>query len=537
MKSITFRYSLFKIAVAVVFAVAAGLWSDATASDPGSDVETCKQENLVINGRELLSQGQYESAKLKFQKALSEATDFSHKFDAVEGVADTYLAQNEVSSAIRTYEYFISECSQSADSFIFAKIYRGLGRIYHGEGLYYKAIKSFRFAESLVSNCQDSLFTSSLYADMARTLIEAGDLDEARSLVRKSLSLSPKGGVENYIETLSLEAQIETLFGDAQSAYQKMTEANDLSLKLLRERRRSNICADGSVANYDANDQMSHEMDELRSIAQQSDTLRRNAFIVTFVMGLALCIAIICFSMTFNRLKFYQDKIAGLDGKLGESQRVISIIAHDSTNQFTSLLGLANVLVERNRNKGGEAATFSRHVYTSALTLFQTMNNLLAWSKTREQLKPRARKVYVADCVADSITAANASLSEKDISFACNIPDNLTATVDPSHFEIILRNIISNAIKYSERGGKVTIKAMPMDKRTLITVQDDGSGMPPEEIQRFNNNQNVLSFEGAKERCGIGLTICRDLTKCNDGSIVFEPGRKTGTSVTIMLPN
>lgn len=537
MMSIISRYNLFKIAAAVVFAVAAGVWSYASASDQDSNTEVSKQESLIDNGRELLSQGQYESAKLKFQKALSESTDFSHKFDAVEGVADTYLALKEVPSAIRTYEYFISECSQSTDSLIFAKIYRGLGRIYHGEGLYYKAIKSFRFAESLVTSGKDSLFTSSLYADMARTLIEAGDLDEARSLVRKSLSLSPNGCVENYIEVLSLDAQIESIFGDTQSAYQKMTEVNDLSLKLLRERHRSNVSADGTVTSYKANDQMSHEMDELRSIAQKSDSLRRNAFIVTFVMGLALCIAIICFSMTFNRLKFYQDKIAILDGKLGESQRVISIIAHDSTNQFTSLLGLANVLVERNKNNGGEAATFSRHVYTSALTLFQTMNNLLAWSKTREQLKPRACKVYVADCVADSITAANASLSEKDISFVCNIPDNLTATVDSSHFEIILRNIISNAIKYSERGGKVTIKAMPMEKRTLITVQDDGSGMPPEEIQRFNNNQNVLSFEGSKERCGIGLTICRDLAKCNDGSIVFEPGRKIGTSVTIMLPN
>ncbi len=538
--SIICRHTISKLGSAILIAVLLVVVSVPLSQSYASnrdDVKVFKQENLISNGRELLSKGQYESARLKFQKALSESSDLSHKFEAAEGVADTYLAQNDVSSAVKTYEYFISDHSVTSDSLTYAKVYRGLGRIYYREKLYFKAIKSFRFAESLMSNKLDSLFASSLYVDMAHTLIEAGDLDEARSLVYKSEALSPDGCLEHYIEALSLDAQVETLFGNTQGAYSKMAKANELCCKLLKDRRISSVSDDGVGRSEDISEQMSHEMDELRIIAQRSDSLRRTAFLFTFAMGLVLCVAIICFSMTFNRLKFYQDKIAGLDGKLSESQRVISIIAHDSTNQFTSLLGLANVLVERNKNSGGEAAAFSRHVYTSALTLFQTMNNLLAWSKTREQLKPRARKVYVADCVADSITAANASLSEKDISFVCNIPDNLTATVDPSHFEIILRNLISNAIKYSERGGQVTIKAMPFEKRTIITVQDEGSGMPPEEIQRFNNNQNVLSFEGSKERCGIGLTICRDLAKCNDGSIVFEPGRKIGTSVTILLPN
>ncbi len=532
----------FNLAATIAFIVALMVVTGLQAQSPdlrtAGDVQMSKLDNLIDDGRKLLSQGQTESANLKFKKALSESTDFSHKFKAVEGIADTYLAQDDVCAAIKSYEYFISDSSISPDTLTIAKVYRGLGRIYYREESYFKAIKSFRFAESLISsNIKDSLFASSLYTDMTRTLLEAGDLNEALSLIHKSEALSPKGATENAIEALSIDAKIESLLGNSQVAYQKMAEANELCLKFIGDRKSFQSINSGYICDDNVSEQMSQEMDELRTMAKQSDSLRRNAFIFTFVMGFALCIAVVCFSMTFNRLKFYQDKIAALEAKLGESQRVISIIAHDSTNQFTSLLGLANVLVERSKHCDSEAASFSRRVYTSALTLFQTMNNLLAWSKTREQLKPRACKVYVADCVADCVTAANASLSEKDISFTYNIPENLTATVDPSHIEIILRNIISNAIKYSERGGKVFIKAMPFEKRTIITVQDEGSGMPPEEIQRFNNNQNILSFEGSKERCGIGLTICRDLAKCNDGSVVFEPGRKVGTSVTIILPS
>ena len=109
--------------------------------------------------------------------------------------------------------------------------------------------------------------------------------------------------------------------------------------------------------------------------------------------------------------------------------------------------------------------------------------------------------------------------------------------VDASHLEIILRNIISNAVKFTQRGGHVVVRASVYSKHAAVSVDDDGMGMSQEDVARFNKEQDLVPNAGTNNEHGngIGLAICRDLVRNNGGSIVVEPGRLCGTSVTVLL--
>lgn len=499
-------------------------------------------DELVGIGRALWQAGQRDKAETKFNEAWQKAKTPAEKVSVGEVLADFYMSVAKSAAAVKIYEILLADNDLTADSASLSRLYDGLGRVYYFEGQYVRAIKSYRTAEGLLPNPSDSLFTASLYNDMARTLLEAGSLDEALTLASKAESLVPQADMTVRVGILVTQANIDSKFGNYETAYRKMDEALALSAD-LRDSEISYLLNSETPTKIGQIDRPKNEkaadVNAMRSAVEHADSMRRTAYAAVLVVGLLCLAALIFLYLALTRLRYYREKSQRLDVKLADAQRVISIIAHDSNNQFNSLLGMTGILAELSKSREDkEMEQMSRHVFSAAQLLYQMMNNLLSWSKSKEHLNPKKQELQLYEGVRCCLAAVELMAKDKEIDINYDeVPKDIKVMVDFSHFEIILRNLVTNAVKFSNRGGHVVIRAAVYSKHAALSVDDDGCGMSQDDVARFNKEQEVAPNAGTNNEMGngIGLAICRDLVRNNGGSIVIEPGRKHGTSVTVLF--
>lgn len=513
--------------------------NDVADYDEVADSQTPAERQIAI-GRILWQAGQAAKAEKLFLDAHRRAQTLADLEKATDVLAEFYQTCGENAKAVRIYDTLLSEAADKDDTATLIHVYDGVGRAYDSGRQYFKAIKSYRQAEAMLRLRPDSLAEASVCAGMARTLLVAGDVLEAKRLILRARGLLRPDNMPAMASVLDTEAKIEATLGEYQTAYETMASSANITSQLRESEIKQMLNSTNPVyasQNEETRTQFAKEVDSLRAVANENDEARRMAFMASFVLCLLLALALTSFAIVIRRLQMYRRKEAEMEQMVKDSDRVMHIVAHDATNQFNTLLGFAEVLVERTRKRGGDEEVFCRHIYTSAQLLFQMTSNLLTWSKTKSQLKPKQDMVPVCECLQGVLESATLVADEKEIAIRNTISEDAAVYVDPSHLVIIVRNLLSNAIKFTHHGGTVTLSSATYGEKATIVVEDDGIGMTPEDVSLFNQDQQLQTTEGTNNEKGngIGLTICRDLARSNRGDIIVEPGRKRGTSVTVVL--
>lgn len=512
---------------------------DVAAYEEVTNAQTPAERQIAI-GRVMWQAGQTAKAEKLFLDARRQAQALADIVRATDILAEFYQACGENAKAIRVFDSLLSEAEAKNDTATLIHAYDGVGRAYDSGRQYVKAIKSYRQAEAMLRQHPDSVAEASVCAGMARTLHVAGDVIEAKRLILRARGLLRPDNLSAMAAVLDTEAKIEATLGEYQTAYETMASSASLTSQLRENEMKRMLNSSNPIyasQSEETRTQFAKEVDSLRAVADENDAARRMAFTASFVLCLLLALALTSFAIVIRRLQMYRRKELEMEQMVKDSDRVMHIVAHDATNQFNTLLGFAEVLVERTRKRGGEEEVFCRHIYTSAQLLFQMTSNLLTWSKTKSQLKPKQDTVQVCECLQGVLESATLVADEKEITIRNTIRDDVSVYVDPSHLVIIVRNLLSNAIKFTHPGGTVTLSSATYGDKATIVVDDDGVGMGPEAVSLFNRDQQLQTTDGTdnEKGNGIGLTICRDLARSNRGDIIVEPGRKRGTSVTVVL--
>ncbi len=205
--------------------------------------------------------------------------------------------------------------------------------------------------------------------------------------------------------------------------------------------------------------------------------------------------------------------------------KFFSIIAHDLKNPFSSILGFCEVLTIRYDNYDD---TKRKHLIgvidRSAQNVFKLLENLLQWSRTQTgNIKYTPEKFSLYDVVQSIYTLLENSLIEKGIKFTHNIPGDLTIHADKNMIYTVIRNLVTNAIKFTELG-EITIKAEQDNTHTKISVIDTGIGIRKEVIDKIFEIDKSKSTDGTRGESGtgLGLIICKEFVEQNGGTIGVE---------------
>jgi len=225
-----------------------------------------------------------------------------------------------------------------------------------------------------------------------------------------------------------------------------------------------------------------------------------------------------------------------------EKGKFFSIIAHDLKSPFSYFLGITQALEEVLPELSmEEIKSFAKTMHTSATSLFRLLENLLEWSRIQQGLIPfEPKPEFLHHIVDDSIAMVYGPAKNKNIEITYDIPDDLEVFSDRNMLQTIIRNLVSNAVKFTPKGGKILISAKTSgDKDVEVSVTDTGIGMSPsmvEDLFRLDVKNNRDGTEG-EPSTGLGLVLCREFVEKNGGKMRVTSEEGKGSIFYFTVPS
>lgn len=239
-------------------------------------------------------------------------------------------------------------------------------------------------------------------------------------------------------------------------------------------------------------------------------------------------------------LRLVQDSEKELKELNATKDKFFSIVAHDLKNPFQGILGFVELLHnDLDEFDKEELKMVIAQIKEATENAYNLVINLLEWSRlqlNRIVLKPATINLYELASV--EMTVLNAQAKSKQIKLKIDLPEDLQAYADENMIRMVLRNLISNAIKFTYQGGEILIRSNLLPKFVDIEIKDNGIGISQENIQKlFKVNQQVVNQGTDKEKgTGLGLILCKEFIEKNNGKIWVESKLGTGSSFHILLP-
>ncbi len=220
--------------------------------------------------------------------------------------------------------------------------------------------------------------------------------------------------------------------------------------------------------------------------------------------------------------------------------KFFSILAHDLKNPFNSLLGLSEILVEDfDKLANDEKLGMVKKIQSTSESAYALLENLLDWSRVQRgsmHIEPESTNLKQ---LLDEVIALNyLQAFNKNISLYTNIKAELRVFADPNMLKTIIRNLVSNAIKFTMPGGEVKISGHSDEDNTHILVEDNGIGMSAETCKKLFSISEKNKTYGTNDESGtgLGLIICQEFAAKNKGDIKVSSHEGVGSTFTIILP-
>ncbi|NVO09340.1 MAG: DUF4154 domain-containing protein [Bacteroidales bacterium] len=248
--------------------------------------------------------------------------------------------------------------------------------------------------------------------------------------------------------------------------------------------------------------------------------------------------------VTNDELNFQKEEIFVQKDKLeivnATKDKFFGIIAHDLRNPFNLLLGLSELLVEQisaaEYDKSKEVAD---KINQTSSVAFDLLENLLTWSRSQTgQIQFCPSNLNLKDVIDTNILLLKNSAESKGILLSSAITENLYVYADKNMLLTTLRNLLTNAIKFSRNNDKISVEADENDDFITIHVLDTGVGIDDHVIEKlFKVNEHVKTEGTANERgTGLGLILCKEFIDWHQGRIWVESKKGIGSRFSFILP-
>lgn len=220
--------------------------------------------------------------------------------------------------------------------------------------------------------------------------------------------------------------------------------------------------------------------------------------------------------------------------------KFFSIIAHDLKNPFASLIGASDFLVNSSHELSQEQMTnFLTIINSSAKQGYRLLENLLEWSRMQTGMMIwQPEQVDLWDLVNEVVNLLRGSAENKQIHLEARVDEDLSAFVDPNMINTVVRNLVSNAIKFTPCGGEVVVESRQTKDFVEITVRDSGVGIKPEDIEKlFRIDEQVIQNGTENETgTGLGLILCKEFIDKHKGQLCVKSEANKGSSFIFTLP-
>ncbi len=494
------------------------------------DIKTKNIQNQCLNHISLsytnLKLNQQEKALYHLNKALEllpQINDKQREVEVLIGFIAYYIETEDLSTA----ESYIKRVNNLKNQNNLTKYEVEINSL---QGKYYLKKKDFNAAIKFYSKAISKTLELEKFDYISDYYTEAGEAYASLGQYEKAYQMNSEG--KEAFQLLKPEEIIEAL-GKFEADEASKTERN----KILLEQ-------------------------QLASAKNESDQLKFRVKAGSVIVVLSIILVALSFFLflrkkhtdelkanynTINRQKILLEenlvKLAEDEQNLKKlnatKDKFFSIIAHDLKNPFNVLIGISDLLRNEKRAKNSDDFdVLINGMHQAATSGYELLENLLEWSRTQTgTIKFEPQPFFI-----HKVFAINKELNlevAKSKGITINIPEKkVMVYADFDMVNFIVRNLLNNAIKFSNKNGKIKLLAKKDEEMLIVTVKDDGIGMTPDMIGNLFKIEKSVQREGTahEKGTGLGLILCQEFVKKNGGDIWVNSEIDQGSSFHFSLP-
>jgi len=537
------------------FELALNKYLEASHYDEVKHNDSAKLSLLISMGNIYSDEHQGEKAISYYNQAMEIALKLKNE-DTLSilynNLAIIYQDDSNYNKALLFYEKSLAIDTKGNNKAGIALCLNNIGEVYFKMGNHKKAIVFL--LESLSANRQLHLETEIIYnlETLIQIHLSLGNFMQASKYLDEGISLSKKLKTRGKrSDFLLLLAEYYNKTGNNKKAYSSMLAYNSLTDSIRNKSRIDKIVELQTQFESEKKEQENEILRVRNQFTEEKldkERIRANyLFIFSF---LALAVIVLIFVLFRSKVKIH-NRIKLINGKLEESNsklkiinatkdKFFSIIAHDLKSPFNAILGFSELIKSEVKNEKNIKIIeeYNTNINESANSLFTLLENLLQWANDqRGILKFTPTQVDLYELIQSNLTIFKLKATDKSIKLFSDIKPNTVAFGDVNMVNTIVRNLISNALKFTEENGEIFLSTKQNGNFIQLSVKDNGIGISKNDQDKlFRLDSNFTTIGTNYETgSGLGLILCEEFVKKNGGEIWFESEEKKGSTFIFSL--
>lgn len=430
--------------------------------------------------------------------------------------------------------------------------YANLGSIMEETGQESKALRYYLQANELFLQTNNKTGLAKNHLAIARLELNNGVLSDARKHAlagfRIAMNINSKPFME---EASSLLVDIAELNEDFETAFKYLRINSVLKDSLFNESNARHL--EELKARFNAEENLREiallkkDQEIQKATMRQKDILTYSLIAGIFLTLVILVLVYVAYRANWKKkelLSFKNTKIRSQKEDLirlnRDKDQLFSIISHDIKGPLNSLKGFSHLLIHHvERLSQDEIREMGSQVNQSLENLNELLDNLLAWSiRQSGQAKLNIQEISINELIRKNIELYKLTASAKQIELVDNSDDNIIAEADYNSIHTVLRNLVSNALKFSYPNSEVIISARYEEDKVKVSVADQGIGMSKEAKSKLFRIEKKESQKGTSNEkgSGFGLVLCQELIKENNGMLTVRSEVRMGSEFIFTLP-
>ncbi|NBC84267.1 MAG: tetratricopeptide repeat protein [Bacteroidetes bacterium] len=464
----------------------------------------------------------------------------------LSNIALCYKKRGETKKALKELNHAYQLSETIKNNYLRALVLTNIGEVYHSMDNHQLEFEYYNMALSQIDSISNNYLRTNLHLNIAGNRLEMNRTHEAWYHLNMTRELAENYGFQKCLKDVYLHySQYFSKTGNTHQAfayYKKYHQLSDSIDQLSEANRIQAIHSKFEYENY-----LKHK-EQQQNVAIHNEQLinRRTVLVISLSVILLLVLTL------FTTLLFYSRKTIRLNRMLNTQKSELqelnqrkdeffSFVAHDLKNPISNILGFSELMAQNLPGKEkSNLNRYSSQIKESAKSLNALIDNLLSWSRiTRGKIKFEPEIIDLNSTVRDAIELYRKPAIKNEITIVNDIHDTIEVYADRDMTQTILKNLISNAVKFNRNLGHVYVTSAIYGNKVEIQIKDTGAGIKGEYISklfRIDVKRSGIGQEQKNGGGGMGLILTREMVLKNNGDIYVESEYGKGSTFSFTLP-